>query len=80
MVRECVEIIDKHDIEDTEVLAASIRNKRMLREAAIVGSDIVTVPPDIIEDSLEHQKTVEGMKSFTDDTVEEYAEITGGSN
>lgn len=80
MVRECVEIIDKHDIEDTEVLAASIRNKRMLREAAIVGSDIVTVPPDIIEESLEHQKTVEGMESFTDDTVEEYAEITGESN
>lgn len=77
LVKECVEIIDEHNIEGTEVLAASIRNKRMLRESAIVGADIVTVPPGIIEDSLEHQKTVEGMESFTEDTVEEYAEITG---
>lgn len=77
LVRECVEIIDKHNIEGTEVLAASIRNKRMLRESAIVGADIVTVPPSIVEDSLKHQKTVEGMESFTEDTVEEYAEITG---
>lgn len=77
LVRECVEIIDEHNIEGTEVLAASIRNKRMLRESALVGADIITVSPGIIEDSLEHQKTAEGMESFTEDTVEEYAEITG---
>ena len=77
LVKECVEIIDKHNIEGCEVLAASIRNKRMLRESAIVGADIVTVPPSIIKQSLKHEKTVEGMKSFTEDTVREYAEITG---
>lgn len=77
LVRECVEIIDEHDIEGAEVLAASIRNKRMLRESALVGADIVTAPPSIIKSSLEHEKTVEGMKSFTEDTVDEYAEITG---
>lgn len=76
MVRECVEILDKHGHNDTEVLAASIRNKRMVREAALVGSDIATVPPGMIKECLKHQKTVEGMEGFTEDTVDEYSDIT----
>ena len=77
LIRECAEIKDNHGFE-AEVLAASIRNKRMLREAALVGADIVTAPPEMVRESLRHEKTVEGMKSFTEDTVEEYADITGG--
>jgi Transaldolase len=77
LIRECAEIKDSHGF-DAEVLAASIRNKRMLREAALVGADIVTAPPEMVKESLRHEKTVEGMESFTEDTVEEYAEITGG--
>lgn len=79
LVRECVEILDEHGF-DAEVLAASIRNARTLRECALAGADIVTVPPGIIEDALKHRKTVEGMESFTEDTVEEYAGIARGDN
>jgi len=61
-----------------EILAASIRNTRQLREVAIAGADIATLPFDLLKASIKHPKTVEGMKKFTKDVVPEYARISGG--
>jgi len=57
------------------VLAASIRNVRQVREAALIGADIATLPFSVIARLLSHYKTQEGMRKFTDDIVEEYAEL-----
>ena len=62
----------------TEVIAASLRNTRQVREAAIVGADIATVPFSVIKQLLTHFKTKEGMEKFTADVVPEYAELTKG--
>lgn len=77
LVGQCVEILEYYEIE-TEVIAASLRNTRQVREAALVGADIGTIPFKVIGDMLKHEKTFEGMKAFTKDTVEEYAGLCEG--
>jgi len=46
MIRE---VFDNYGIKKTKVLAASLRNARQVREAALVGADIATVPFNVIE-------------------------------
>ena len=71
LVVQIVEIFEVHDLA-TEVLAASIRNARQTREAALAGADIATLPFTVIKDLFIHYKTQEGMKSFIQDIVPEY--------
>jgi transaldolase len=74
LVQKCVEILKMHKF-NTEVIAASLRNSRQVREAALVGSHISTVPFSVLKELLEHQKTFEGMKKFIEDSVPEYANL-----
>ncbi|MBS3765097.1 transaldolase [Candidatus Bipolaricaulota bacterium] len=62
---------------DTEVLAASLRNSRQVREVAEAGSDVATVPFQVMKEMVDHHKTAEGIVSFSEDVVEEYENIFG---
>jgi len=75
LVQQCVYIIEQYGFK-TEVLAASLRNPRQVRESAIVGAHIATLPFNVIKDMLKHHKTYEGMESFTADIVPEYVDLT----
>jgi transaldolase len=75
LVAQIVDIISIYDF-DTEVIAASIRNARQVRESALAGADIATLPFGVIKQLLVHFKTNEGMKNFTDDVVPEYVKLT----
>lgn len=75
LVRQIVEIFKKHCIK-AEVLAASIRNARQAREAALAGANIATLPFEVIKELTLHYKTREGMRSFTDDAIPEYINLT----
>ncbi|MAG01726.1 transaldolase [Candidatus Pacearchaeota archaeon] len=74
LIKKTIEIFKKNKIR-SKVLAASIRSSRQFREALKAGADIVTLPYKIIIESLNHQKTIEGMKKFTKDIVPEYARL-----
>lgn len=74
LVRQCVQILEKQKLQ-AEVLAASLRNARQVREAALVGAHIATLPLDVVQQLLQHQKTYEGMALFTKDIVPEYEEL-----
>jgi transaldolase len=74
LVSQCVQILRYYGFK-TRVLAASLRNARQVREAALVGADVATLPFTVIQDMLKHYKTFEGMKKFTADVVPEYARI-----
>jgi transaldolase len=76
LVAQIVEIFENYGMK-CEVLAASIRNSRQLRECALVGADIATVPLGVIKETMVHEKTVEGMKGFSKDVVPEYARLLG---
>ena len=51
----------------TKILAASIRNTKHITQAAMVGADVVTVPPKILEEMFNHPLTTKGLKIFLDD-------------
>lgn len=76
LVEQIVNIFDRYDIK-TEVLAASIRNVRQMRECALVGAHIATLPFDVIKQILLHHKTREGQKKFLGDVVPEYERLVG---
>ena len=59
----------------TKIIAASIRNARQVRQIAMLGVDIATIPFAVIKEMIAHYKTMEGMKKFTNDVVEEYRQI-----
>ncbi len=74
LVEEIVHIYRNYNIT-TEVIAASMRNARQVREVALVGAHIATIPFKVIEEMTQHPKTVEGIKTFTQDVVPEYREL-----
>lgn len=59
----------------TEVIAASIRNSRQVREVALAGAHIVTIPFKTLEEMIKHPKTLEGVIKFSEDTIPEYKDI-----
>ncbi len=62
---------------DTEVLAASLRNSRQVREVAEAGADVATIPFKVMGKMIGHHKTEQGIISFSEDVVDEYEEIFG---
>ena len=74
LVGQCVDILGRFGFA-CEVLAASIRNPRQVREAALVGAHIATLPLAVIAELLLHPKTMDGMQGFTRDVVPEYAQL-----
>jgi transaldolase len=75
LVEQIVEIFLKYELQ-AEVLAASLRNARQVREAALAGADIATLPLYVIKDLVSHYKTKEGMEKFIGDVIPEYVELT----
>jgi len=75
LVAQIREIFDNYGISETKVLAASIRNARQTREAALAGADIATLPMNVIKELLIHNKTIEGMKGFIKDIIPEYRDL-----
>jgi len=59
----------------TEVIAASIRNPRQVREVAELGVHIATIPFDVLKGMIKHYKTMEGMRGFMGDVVPQYRRL-----
>jgi transaldolase len=55
-----------HDIE-TQIIVASVRNPIHVIEAAMLGAEIVTIPPAIIEQMVKHPLTDKGIAQFLED-------------
>lgn len=51
----------------TKILAASIRSVNQISQNALVGTDIVTVPPSVFKKLVEHPLTKKGLETFTHD-------------
>jgi len=59
-------IYDNYDFK-TEILAASIRSANHVREAALIGADVATVPPAVLKDLVKHPLTDKGLAAFLAD-------------
>lgn len=77
LVRKIVEIFRKYGIK-TEVIAASMRHPRQVREVAEAGADIATIPFEVLQAMLKHPKTEEGVERFrADASMANYQELFG---
>ncbi|QGZ35774.1 fructose-6-phosphate aldolase [Stappia indica] len=66
LIREMRIIYDNYGFE-TEILAASIRTANHVRECALVGADVATVPPSVLKGLVKHPLTDKGLEQFLAD-------------
>jgi transaldolase len=66
LVRDIREVYDQYGIE-TEILAASLRSPRHVREALLIGADCATLPPAVLYQLLKHPLTDKGLEAFLSD-------------
>ncbi len=66
LIEEIVHIYEHYHIE-TEIVVASIRSPLHVRDAALLGADIATIPYKVIEGMLKHPLTDLGIQSFLKD-------------
>ncbi|MEM8702470.1 MAG: fructose-6-phosphate aldolase [Pseudomonadota bacterium] len=66
LIREIRVIYDNYGF-DTEILAASIRTPNHVKECAIIGADVATVPPATLKSLVKHPLTDKGLDAFLAD-------------
>ena len=66
LIRAIRTIYDNYGFK-TEVLAASVRHVMHVREAALAGADISTIPPSVFKSLLNHPLTDKGLAAFLED-------------
>ena len=66
LIRDIRQIYDNYAFE-TEILAASIRSANHVREAALAGADVATIPALVIRGLAAHVLTDKGLEQFAKD-------------
>jgi len=66
LIRDIRQIYDNYDFR-TEILAASIRSVSHVRESALAGADVATLPPNIFKQLVNHPLTDKGLAAFLAD-------------
>ena len=67
LIREIRAIYDNYIELETDILAASIRTVNHVRDAAIAGAEVATVPPAILKSLVKHPLTDKGIEIFMAD-------------
>ena len=66
LIAEIRQIYDNYHFQ-TEILAASIRTVNHVKDCALVGADVGTMPPDVIRKLADHVLTAKGLDAFMKD-------------
>lgn len=66
LIADIRRIFDNYDF-DTQILAASIRTLNHVREAALIGADVATVPTSTLKSLVKHPLTDKGLETFVAD-------------
>lgn len=66
LIGEIRTIFDNYEFT-TEILAASIRTVNHVKEAALIGADVATIPPAIMKLLVKHPLTDKGLDTFLED-------------
>ena len=67
LIQEIRAIYDNYPELPTEILAASIRTVNHVKQAALIGADVVTAPAGIIKALVKHPLTDKGLEQFLAD-------------
>ena len=76
LIGEIRQIYDNYADFRTEILAASIRTVNHVRDAALAGADVATVPPAILKALVKHPLTDKGLEAFLADWKKTGQKIT----
>jgi len=66
LIAQIVQIYGNYGFE-TEVLVASVRNPDHVLQSALIGADVVTIPPKILHQLYKHPLTDKGLDAFIAD-------------
>jgi len=66
LIADICTIYDHYDF-DTQILVASARNPQHVVDAALLGADVITLPPAIIDQLYKHPLTDKGLAAFLED-------------
>jgi transaldolase len=66
LIAEIVTIYRNYDFK-TKVIVASVRHPRHVIEAAMIGAEIATIPPEVFDKLIKHPMTDKGVEAFLKD-------------
>ncbi|SFI09989.1 fructose-6-phosphate aldolase [Albimonas pacifica] len=66
LIAEIRQVYDNYGFE-TEILAASIRTANHVKQAALIGADVGTMPPNVLKGLAQHPLTDKGLDAFMAD-------------
>jgi transaldolase len=67
LIGEIRTIYDNYPKLTTEILAASIRSPNHVKEAALAGADVATIPASVLKSLVKHPLTDKGIEMFLSD-------------
>ncbi len=67
LIRDIRQIYDNYSSLTTEILAASIRHPQHVKQAAMAGADVATVPGAVLRQLVQHPLTDKGLAQFLAD-------------
>ena len=67
LIAEIKQVYENYEDFTTQILVASIRSPAHVRESALIGADIATVPPAVIRQLANHPLTDKGLAAFLAD-------------
>jgi transaldolase len=67
LIRQIRGIYDNYDEFQTKIVVASIRNPIHVIEAGLIGAEIVTIPPAVLDQLARHPLTDKGIAQFQED-------------
>ena len=76
LIHEIRAIYDNYNFS-TEILAASIRTANHVKDCAIAGADVATVPPGVLRKLADHVLTDKGLEAFMKDWAKTGQNILG---
>jgi len=66
LVEEILTIYENYGF-DTEIIVASVRNPLHIKNAALIGADIATIPFKVFNTLIQHPLTDKGLEKFLED-------------
>jgi transaldolase len=67
LIADIIQIYRSYDTINTEVLVASVRHPIHIIEAAKMGADVATMPPNVLKQMYNHPLTDKGLAAFVAD-------------
>jgi transaldolase len=67
LIADIIQIYRSYDTINTEVLVASVRHPIHIIQAAKMGADVATMPPNVLKQMYNHPLTDKGLAAFVAD-------------